>query len=123
MSYKNIEDRRKYDREFYHKKTDDWRLRKKSIKDLRREELRRAINDYKIEQVCRCCGESDSDLLAFHHLFGKDFCIANAANSGYSLKKIMEEIKKCILLCANCHVKFHSGRGPTAKPPVLEAGK
>lgn len=42
----------------------------------------------------------------FHHLYSKDFIIGNVANKSWEL--ILKEIKKCILLCSNCHRIEHS---------------
>ncbi len=59
---------------------------------------------------CCVCGYSKcSDVLEFHHLdpTKKDFSI-----SGYKIKnkmKIFAEIKKCVMLCANCHREYHAG--------------
>ena len=42
-----------------------------------------------------------------HHLSDKEFAIGG--NGAYnSLEKILKEIKKCILLCSNCHRPKHS---------------
>ena len=27
----------------------------------------------------------------------------------YSMKKILEEVKKCVIRCSNCHRKYHGG--------------
>lgn len=44
--------------------------------------------------------------LEFHHLdpLQKDFTISN---DHFKLKEAVEESKKCILLCSNCHKEFH----------------
>jgi hypothetical protein len=43
--------------------------------------------------------------LEFDHLRDKKFAIGKAASGGYSLKKIQEEVEKCVVRCANCHRK------------------
>lgn len=60
--------------------------------------------------ACQACGYSRSvRALHFHHLdpSQKDFRI-----SGKNVKswdRVQEELKKCILLCANCHAEVHDG--------------
>ena len=56
---------------------------------------------------CVKCGETDKSKLHFHHIdpSKKEFTIGRMRN--YSLEKIQQEIDKCIVLCANCHMTFH----------------
>jgi len=56
----------------------------------------------------RCGWKGNQAALQFHHTNskGKDFTIGNAANKSWD--KIKVEMKKCILLCANCHMIEHS---------------
>ena len=77
----------------------------------RRETLREWVNTYKKERSCACCSESFYRCLEFHHLNPdeKDLAVADAINNGWSIKRIQKEIDKCILVCANCHVKIHAG--------------
>lgn len=55
---------------------------------------------------CAACAETDTSCLDFHHIDEK------IENIGMlrSMKKILVEVKKCIVLCANCHRKYHYGR-------------
>jgi hypothetical protein len=56
---------------------------------------------------CTQCGWSGNQAaLQFHHLKGKDFTIGNVANRSWD--SIKSEMKKCVLLCANCHMIEHS---------------
>ena len=58
---------------------------------------------------CMHCGWSGNQAaLQFHHTDPsiKDFVIGNVANKSWDA--ILIEIKKCILLCANCHAIEHS---------------
>lgn len=61
---------------------------------------------------CQCCGyDKYRGALEFHHLDpdGKDQTIANMIVRPKALKNILNEIKKCILVCANCHREIHGG--------------
>ncbi len=58
---------------------------------------------------CQHCGWSGNQAaMQFHHKNpnGKDFTIGNVANKSWDSIKF--EIKKCTLLCANCHMIEHS---------------
>ncbi|MFA5023066.1 MAG: hypothetical protein WC385_02860 [Candidatus Paceibacterota bacterium] len=58
---------------------------------------------------CKHCGwKGDQAALQFHHDSPKekDFGIGNVANKKWDF--IKKELKKCTLLCANCHSIEHS---------------
>jgi hypothetical protein len=60
---------------------------------------------------CKTCGETHPACLDFHHVGDKEAGIANmihTRNITDDLKiKIIAEIKKCEVLCSNCHRKVH----------------
>lgn len=64
--------------------------------------------DYKKTLKCKC-GESHPACIEFHHRNPKkkDDCVSNMALRGYSKKRILKEIAKCDVMCANCHAKLH----------------
>lgn len=66
-------------------------------------------DEYKSTLQCSKCDESHPACLDFHHINGEDKKIEIAAFSGqtYSKQYMLNEIKKCIVLCANCHRKHH----------------
>ena len=57
--------------------------------------------------ICKKCGETRKHVLDFHHIVPseKDFTIGQLKKG--SKKVILNEIEKCICLCANCHRDFH----------------
>lgn len=61
---------------------------------------------------CSKCGNDNIVCLEFHHLDSKekDFCVAKMLDRSAPWPEIEEEIKKCILLCSNCHYEFHYRR-------------
>lgn len=63
---------------------------------------------YKKTLSCEICGESHYRCLEFHHIdpSSKIAHIADLAKSA-STSTLMKEIKKCKVLCANCHRKEH----------------
>ncbi len=56
---------------------------------------------------CQCCGyDKCSKALEFHHVDSseKEHGVV-FRNSGF--RKVLDELKKCVLLCANCHREAH----------------
>jgi hypothetical protein len=73
------------------------------------EKRRKWLVDYKKKLKCVRCDESHPATLTFHHKnnLEKSFEIGNAIKLGVSLKRLVSEIEKCEVLCANCHAKEH----------------
>ena len=65
----------------------------------------------KLKSQCSCakCGDSRGYVLDFHHLdpTQKENNIARMISNRYELDRVYDEIKKCIVLCSNCHREFH----------------
>jgi hypothetical protein len=56
---------------------------------------------------CKRCGfKGHHSIFDFHHRENKDFNIGSAANKSWTV--IETELKKCDLLCSNCHRLEHS---------------
>ena len=64
----------------------------------------------KSEKGCLACKENDPCCLDFHHLEDKNFSIGYAIAERFKWEKIENEIKKCVVLCSNCHRKLHAKR-------------
>ena len=60
---------------------------------------------------CLFCNEKTPCCLDFHHVNRKDkkFLISQSISNGHSIKDILEEMLKCIVVCSNCHRKIHAG--------------
>lgn len=71
-------------------------------------ERRTLLHALKQQLGCSAC-ETRRRRLDFHHVdpATKSFRIANAI--GYSPARIVEEIRKCIVLCVTCHASHHAG--------------
>jgi hypothetical protein len=67
------------------------------------ESIRRRVWQYMLEHACVDCGEDDPRVLDFDHLRDKTMEIGALVRSGYSWKRIAQEITKCEIRCANCH--------------------
>jgi hypothetical protein len=93
-------------------------IRKIAWKTRRRRELRRWLDEVRDGLVCETCGESETACLQFHHIdpSKKDMDLANVIANGWSKARILGEIAKCRVLCANCHLKHHwEQRGASAR--------
>lgn len=71
-----------------------------------REQNARKVFEYLKQNPCTNCGESNPVVLEFDHRDRTDKIesISNLINNS-SWKRIETEIKKCDVLCANCHRK------------------
>ena len=65
-------------------------------------------NNIMDQHSCQRCGENDTVVLEWHHTdpTKKDMGVADML-SRRGKKTILEEIEKCICLCANCHRRLH----------------
>lgn len=64
------------------------------------------LNHIKEINGCALCNEKEICCLDFHHLHNKKFLLSR--NEITCIKKIKEELKKCVCLCSNCHRKVHN---------------
>lgn len=112
-----FEERREYQRNWEHSNKD----RRREINRRRRLKLVENFSEYKSKLSCVICGENEACCLDFHHKDpnNKEFNISEAGRGGISEKRLLEEIAKCDVLCANCHRKFHSGVVPIGRTPPL----
>lgn len=72
----------------------------------RRNDQRKKSIEY-LGGKCYHCGHKDYDVLTFHHKNPKTKKFTLCQSWQKSWKTLLAEIKKCILLCANCHMKLH----------------
>lgn len=71
------------------------------------------VQSMKAEAKCAKCGESRGYVLDYHHIdpTTKEASIARITSNTYRLDGVLDEIKKCVVLCANCHREFHYLQG------------
>lgn len=86
-------------------------LERKERDNLRRKLVLKKVSDQKIQMGCSKCGYNRcAQALEWHHdNDDKNFTPADKVRDGNvkSFTAYQEEIKKCILLCANCHREAH----------------
>lgn len=58
---------------------------------------------------CILCPENHPSCLDFHHRDpeSKEIEMSRLGTQGWSMKRILAEIEKCDVMCANCHRKEH----------------
>jgi len=62
--------------------------------------------------ACAICGYNEcNDSLCLHHLdpTQKEFSFGGVTKNPKAWGKIIVELRKCVLLCHNCHSEIHAG--------------
>lgn len=77
----------------------------------RRKKVRAMAVAHKGGKCERCGYDRCIDALEFHHHdpAQKDFSIS-AKGYTRSWRKVLEELDKCVMLCANCHRELHASK-------------
>lgn len=101
----HVDDLRKYRRDWFLKNKEHARSKVKE----RKQKLREWLLELKSELRCVECGEEHIATLHFHHNdpSKKDMSICKTIQNGWSKRRILAEIEKCKVLCANCHSILH----------------
>lgn len=105
---KKYEDPTQYKREWNHKNRESRQKNKRKHLTLKKFQIYNLMGN-----KCLDCGIKVSienrNIFHIHHLpnVEKKFNVAKAIGN-VSFSTILEEIKKCILLCSNCHSKRHT---------------
>lgn len=62
-------------------------------------------------KCCVCGYNKCNNALALHHLnpSEKEFSISKIRANFVSWEKVVSELKKCVLVCHNCHSEIHAG--------------
>lgn len=112
--------RKKYyyeNREEELKKNSAWSKENRKIINKRKHErlleLQQWYKEQKINKPCEVCGricvENNIESFSFHHINPKDkkYSIARMINNTMNKDTIIKEMKKCIIVCENCHRHIH----------------
>ena len=94
-------------RDWYYKKNTAKRKQHKARYEKRNKEF---IQRYKKQCKCAKCGLANKPyLLEFHHIDPtiKYKSVTDLQFNAYSMKLIKDEIRKCVMICRNCHMEFH----------------
>ncbi len=93
-----------YVRKKYYVNLVEERKRHRDQKIINKKEYNEVIVKYLMQHPCVDCGETDVIVLQFDHRDEKSFTIGGNCNNKVSAT-LIEEIKKCDVRCANCHVR------------------
>lgn len=102
---KNLERQQAGSRKRYLENKDVIKGRARGRRDRRKRHLRR----YKAMCGCAHCGYKDSPVaLDFHHTGDKSGEVSRMLS--HTRSELFKEVRKCIVLCANCHrIEHHKG--------------
>lgn len=101
---KDPEKRRQSQRDHYYRNKEQYLKRNRE----RKRRLKKQWLEFKGSLSCEMCGESHISTFDFHHIEKHpDNRAVNRLVSDYNFKEAYQEIKKCMVLCANCHRKHH----------------
>ena len=104
MPIKDLEKKRAYQREWVRRKRADG-----TLKQTTRLKKQQTILEAK-DVPCAICHERfPSCCMDFHHRNPEEKKFAISDFQKYGIQYLQDEIDKCVLLCANCHRKVHSG--------------
>lgn len=88
MSYKNPSHWREANRRAYAKRMD-------------------LINEMKRKPCADCGGSFPPVCMDFHHVSGEKLFSLGGGRVNRSLERVLAEIAKCVVICANCHRLRH----------------
>ncbi len=72
---------------------------------------KKLLDEYLRKHPCIDCGEPDIEVLQFDHVRGqKQHAVSQMVCWGISWKKVLNEINKCDIRCANCHQRATNKR-------------
>lgn len=97
--------RQKTWKEYYYRHGSNYRERAVDRNRRLKASLREQLYSYLADKQCVSCGIKDPRVLEFDHIDPKtkSFAIARAVHDILSWDKILAEVSKCQVLCANCH--------------------
>lgn len=109
MGYKSPEKQREYQKSWYSKNKERIKIQQAAYRKENKPRLTQWFAGIKSTLVCIRCGESHPACLQFHHRdpSTKRFAISQAIRLCVNREDILEEIRKCDVLCGNCHAKEH----------------
>lgn len=115
VSFKNPEDRKKYHQDYYLAHKEEYISRARNREARQKELLRKTLREAKAKPCTDCNVEYPYYVMQFDHLSAKEFTIGSYAGTTGSVKRLLAEIAKCEVVCANCHAERTHQRRLAAK--------
>ena len=78
-------------------------MTEKELARKQKQQYKKRLAEIKQASGCVDCGERNPIVLDFDHLKDKKYNISRMIHDGHSWASIKKEIKKCEVVCANCH--------------------
>ncbi len=96
---------RAYIREHYHNNTAYYIRKAKKRNIIVKQETVQYLAKYLLSHPCIDCGEKDICVLEFDHIdrTEKLLEVATMVKRKWSIQSLKNEVKKCVVRCANCH--------------------
>ena len=108
MPYKDPEKRKAKAKEYSKKYYEGNKVDIIEISRINKNKARATWHEYKKTLACEKCGQNHPATLDFHHIVrDKSNRQVNKLTSAGKYGEAKEEIKKCMVLCANCHRIHH----------------
>lgn len=81
----------------------------RQARSFQRNRIKDWYEAFKKQLRCSVCKESREPCLDFHHVDPKTkfMEVRKMMRGNFTLEKVIEEVKKCVILCANCHRMHH----------------
>jgi hypothetical protein len=100
-----IDCNKKYQQQHYLDHKADYLNRSAERRDAYRQDIFLKLRAYLLTHPCVGCGEEDPLVLEFDHRDRelKTFAISAGVRASYSWERLLPEIEKCDVRCANCH--------------------
>jgi hypothetical protein len=102
------------DRERQLKNQRAWYRRNKELMMQKQRDTRKELRRWFREEVladakCSRCNENHPATFDFHHIdpSTKEFSLSEMSDKKFSKERVLKELDKCEILCANCHRKHH----------------
>lgn len=110
-------------RQHYSRNRDAMVAKARAYSDAHRVETRAFIQRLKETRPCADCGGTfPAVCMDFDHRHGsKTLNVADAVNRGWGWERLIAEIQKCDIVCANCH-RVRTASDRTAKVPITLSG-
>ena len=71
---------------------------------------KRLVDRYKMTYGCYICGyKKCTEAMDLHHVNPRTKTARIASMMRSKMSKLKAEIRKCVILCSNCHREFHAG--------------
>ena len=103
MTFKNKEKQKESARKHYLLNKEKMKKRARNWTNKRNALNKEIVKQYLLKNPCLDCGEKDIVVLEFDHQRDKILPISIILSRGWREERLMDEIKKCQVRCANCH--------------------